>query len=102
MLGMSSECEPEYETGDGTVVVGTVLFSLGGSKALGDMYGDCNAETNAEDGGEGEFKCGEIDMEGEMGTDFSPFSDEGPAILMVNIFVFGSVEYGKTSVIGRS
>ena len=40
-------------------------------------------------------------MEGEMGIDVSPFSDEGPAILMVNIFVFGSVGSGKTSGIGR-
>lgn len=52
---MSSDCEPRYDEtgGDGWVTV--VEFSGGvgfGVIALGDMYGDCRAETNAEDGGE--------------------------------------------------
>ena len=35
---MSSECEQEYETGDGIVADGVVLlFSHGSSKALGDI-----------------------------------------------------------------
>lgn len=56
---MSSDCEPQYDTGvDGWVTVvldGVVVFSLGWFGiilALGDMYGDCKAETNAEDGGD--------------------------------------------------
>lgn len=49
---MSSDCEPRNETGGDRWAAGGG-FSCGfGVMALGEMYGDCKAETNAEDGGE--------------------------------------------------
>lgn len=77
LLGMSSDCEPRYETeigGEGCET-GVGFSWVLGVMALGEMYGDCKAETNADDGGEtrGElygddsielFKFGERKCEG--------------------------------------
>nr|GMD51259.1 hypothetical protein PanWU01x14_245710 [Ipomoea batatas] len=51
VLGTSSDWDPQYDTGgEGAGFSGRV--------ALGEMYGDCNAETNAEDGGDGRQESG--------------------------------------------
>lgn len=57
---MSSDCEPAPRNdagGDGCAggagsSGGVELFVVVGAKALGDMYGDCKAETNADEGGD--------------------------------------------------
>lgn len=64
---MSSEWDPlEHDVGDGAAVVATlepaafaswrgwVSGGGGGSSTRGEMYGDCSADTNADDGGDGE------------------------------------------------
>lgn len=76
---MSSDCEPRYETETGGEGCETgVGFSWAlGVMALGEMYGDCKAETNADDGG---------DTRGELQGDDS-----------IELFILGE---GKSEVIG--
>lgn len=57
---MSSDCDPAPRndvSGDGCAggagsSGGAGLFVVVGIKALGDMYGDCRADTNADEGGD--------------------------------------------------
>lgn len=81
---MSSDCEPRYDENGGEEWETGVGFSGGagfswgfGVIALGDMYGDCKAETKADEGGDtsGElhgddsikfFKFGEVESEFEQ------------------------------------
>lgn len=96
----------ENEIGDGIVVVVAVVIVVvvvfvpvvgnGGSKTLGEMYGDCNAETKAEEGGDGELRLGEIEIEGENGAEISPLVMEFGVILMVNGFVLLRVSSGAS------
>lgn len=51
---------------------------------------------------EGEFKWGEMEMEGEMGTDFSPELPEVPEVLMVRGLAFNSAGSGMTTAMGNS
>nr|GMD57920.1 hypothetical protein Iba_chr11fCG0580 [Ipomoea batatas] len=51
VLGTSSDWDPQYDTGGEGA-------GFSGKVALGEMYGDCNAETNAEDGGDGRQESG--------------------------------------------
>lgn len=53
--------------------------------ALGDMYGDCRAETNAEDGGD--MRDGEL--EGEDAMELYKFGDTASVIMFVTISLPG-------------
>lgn len=75
---MSSDCEPLNETGGEGCVAGVGVSWGFGVMALGEMYGDCKAETNAEDGG---------DTRGE------PYGDDSIELILM----FGE---GKSELIG--
>lgn len=93
---MSSDCEPRHnETSGEGCVVGFELswVSWGfGVKALGEMYGDCRAETNADEGGE--TRDGEL--YGEDSIEFFKFGEGKvslPVSWLLQVFVvFGVVD----------